>query len=372
MTIRPKHWNQIIARPPQTHLLQTQQWGEIKSQYGWDPTYRLWGQEDDPDAAALVLERRIPIVGLSALLRVMYVPKGPLLRDWGDEALRARVLDDLQNLARERGAIFLKLDPDVPLGTGVPGKADAEENPLGERVRQELQQRGWQFSPDQIQFRNTMLVDLRPSEEEILAGMKSKTRYNIRYAGRNGVTVRRGGKADFDLLYRMYAETSSRGGFVIRSRDYYDTVWETFLDADMLDPLIAEVEGETVGGLMLFHFGERAYYLHGMSRTRHRNTMFNYLLQWEAICRSKRAGCTVYDMWGAPDVFDKSDDMWGVYRFKRGFNSTALRTLGAYDYPVRPLLYRLYTRVLPQILDWMRRRGKARTKRIHEEHKGHE
>lgn len=361
-------WNNIIASFPKPHLLQTWQWGEVKSQYGWEPSYRIWGDESQPDAAALILQREIPIVGFAARLRVLYVPKGPLLRNWGDKKLREQVSADLQAIARERGAIFIKIDPDVPLGIGVPGSDDAEENQMGVQFCQELIGQGWRYSDEQIQFRNTVLVDLTASEEEMLARMKQKTRYNIRYAARQGVIVRQGTPDDFALLYRMYAKTSVRGGFVIRGEDYYQSVWRTFYEQGMLPPLLAEVEGEVVGGVMLFQFAGRAWYLHGMSTEAHRKKMPPYLLQWEAMRIAKSLGCYEYDLWGAPETFDQSDSMWGVYRFKRGLGGQVLRTMGAYDYPARPILYRLYTQVLPRILDLMRRQGK---KRIHEEHEGH-
>ncbi len=354
-------WNTIIASFPEPHLLQSWQWGEVKSKFGWEALHQAWGDERTPDAAALILQRSIPIAGFAARLRVLYVPKGPLLRDWGDNALCRRVLDDLQVLAREKGAIFIKIDPDVPLGMGVPGDPDAQEDRLGENVGTELDGLGWKSSKEQIQFRNTVLVDLTAPEDEMLARMKQKTRYNVRYAIRQGVTVRVGSREDFELLYRMYAETSVRDGFVIRSEDYYHSLWSTFLENDMLTPLVAEVEGEPVGALMLFHLANRAWYLHGMSRDIQRKKMPNYLLQWEAMRRAKEKGCMVYDLWGAPDVFDESDSMWGVYRFKRGLGGRVLRTIGAYDYPVRPILHKLYTENLPRILELMRHRRRART-----------
>ncbi|MBU1662403.1 MAG: peptidoglycan bridge formation glycyltransferase FemA/FemB family protein, partial [Chloroflexi bacterium] len=341
----------------------------------------LWGDPAKPDAAALILQRSIPIVGFAARLRVMYIPKGPLLRDWGDAALRNQVLDDLRELARKQGAIFLKIDPDIPLGTGIPATPDERENPLGAAVCDDLRSRGWHFSDEQIQFRNTVLVDLAPSEDDILVRMKQKTRYNIRLAGRKGVTVRPGTSDDFGLLYRMYAETSVRDGFVIRDEDYYRQLWGTFINSDLptrkpanlpacklenlptCEPLIAEVDGEPVAAVVIFRFAERAYYMHGMSRPAHRNKMSNYLLQWEAMRRARAAGCTVYDLWGAPEIFAESDSMWSVFRFKRGLGGKVLRTIGAYDLPIRPLYYRLYTQVLPRILDVMRRRGQERTER---------
>ncbi len=351
----PERWNALIAQLPVAHVLQTWEWGQVKARFGWTPHAFLWGNETRPQAAALVLERHVPIGGFAARLRVMYVPKGPLM-DWGDADLRRQVLDDLQAYARRRGAIFLKVDPDVPLGRGVPGEPGAQEDPLGRDWQQALAARGWRFSREQVQFRNTVLIDLTPDEETLLARMKQKTRYNVRLARRKGVVVRVGNEDDLPLLYRMYAETAARDGFVIRPRAYYQAVWRTFMQAGMAEPLIAEVEGEPVAAVVIFRFAGRAWYLYGMSRAVHRNKMPTYLLQWEAMRRAKAAGCTVYDLWGAPDVFDERDSMWGVFRFKRGLGGEVVRTLGAWDYPARPWLYRLYGEALPRLLDWLRRR----------------
>ena len=137
-------------------------------------------------------------------------------------------MDDLQAYAKRQGAIFVKLDPDVALGNGIPGTETAVEYNGGQALELELKRRGWKFSQDQIQFRNTVLIDLSPSEDELLAGMKQKTRYNVRLAQKKGVTVRAGTTEDLPMLYRMYAETSVRDGFLIREEGYYQTVWRTF------------------------------------------------------------------------------------------------------------------------------------------------
>lgn len=351
-------WNALLKSLPMPHFLQTWEWAQVKAAWGWQPERLVWlDEEGRAAAAALVLRRALPIGGLAARMALCYAPKGPNL-DWGNLPLRRRVLADLQDWARRRGAVFLKIDPDVPLGTGEPGSEDAREDRLGAEVTAALQAGGWRFSADQIQFRNTVLVDLTADEETILARMKQKTRYNIRLAARKGVSVRTATPDDWPLLYRMYAETAARDGFLIRPEAYYRTVWQTFTAAE--DPhaeaLLAEVAGEPVAGLWLFTFGERSYYFYGMSRPLHREKMPTYLLQWEAMRRAKARGCTVYDLWGAPDVFDESDRMWGVYRFKSGFGGTVLRTLGAWDYAPRPWLYRLYTEAVPRLLKLARRR----------------
>jgi peptidoglycan pentaglycine glycine transferase (the first glycine) len=368
-------WNELIACLPNPHLLQTWQWAEVKAKYGWKSMPFIWhSQLATPNsqsvAAAMVLKRTIPLSGFAKKMCVLYVPKGPLM-DWNDAALRARVLDDLQALAKRQGAIFVKIDPDVILGTGIPGSQEAVEDKSGQAVRSDLTRRGWIFSSDQIQFRNTALVDLSLSEDELLARMKQKTRYNVRLAEKRGVTVRPSALADLPMLYKMYAETSVRDGFVIRDEGYYRMVWETFMDPSLVtrhsstpytEPLIAEFEGQVVAAIFVFYFAGRAYYLYGMSREAHREKMPNHLLQWEAMRKAKAAGCKVYDLWGAPDVFDESDSLWGVFRFKEGLGGQVVRTLGAWDYPASTLLYKLYTQAIPRVLDIMRARGKSRTR----------
>jgi len=194
----------------------------------------------------------------------------------------------------------------------------------------------------------------------MLARMKQKTRYNVRLAKKKGVKIRFGTLGDIPMLYKMYAETSVRDGFVIRDETYYHTIWNSFVGEKMAEPLIAEVNGEPVAALILFWFAGRAYYMYGMSRLSHREKMPTYLLQWEAMRRAKAHGCRVYDLWGAPDVFEENNSMWGVYRFKRGLGGEVLRTLGAWDYTPRPLLYKLYYEIIPHVLNLMRARGKAR------------
>jgi lipid II:glycine glycyltransferase (peptidoglycan interpeptide bridge formation enzyme) len=364
-------WNELIASLPQPHLLQTWEWSHVKEVYGWKAMPFIWRFADSEkiSAAAMVLKRTISLGGFSAKLNILYIPKGPNL-DWKDDKLYRRLLEDLQAFAKSQRAIFIKIDPDVALGTGVPETEDATEDESGQKIRSELERRGWLFSQDQIQFRNTVLIDLTPSEEEILARMKQKTRYNIHLADKKGIRVRAADMEDLPLLYHMYAETSVRDGFLIRGEDYYQTVWHTFrtgLDKQPSDtvpfsePLIAEVDGQPVAAISLFTFAKHAYYIYGMSRDVHRDKMPNYLLQWEAMRRAKALGCMDYNLWGAPNEFNENDNLWGVFRFKEGLGGYTSRTIGAWDFPASPMLYKLYTQILPKILDVTRSRGKAKT-----------
>lgn len=356
-------WNRLIATLPISHVLQTWEWGQVKAHFGWQPVPRLWQTANgEVEAAAMVLERALVLPGLQKTYRVLYIPRGPLLRTWSDERLRAKVLHDLRQFAIDRKAIFIKIDPEVEQGRGISDDPSAVDNLLARELRTELRQFGWINSPEQVQFRNTIVVDLRPEPEELLSRMKQKTRYNIRLAERKGVSVRSGGVQDIELLNRMYAETALRDDFTIRERNYYQLVWETFYNAHMADFLIAEVEEKPVAAAIIFRFAGRAWYMFGMSAGAHREKMPNHLLQWEAMLKARREGCYAYDMWGAPDAFNETDEMWGVYRFKEGFGGEVVRYIGAWDLPVQRGVYWLYTQVMPRFLSWLRFRGKIRTR----------
>ncbi len=126
MNITGAEWNESIAGLPGAHILQTWEWGQFKSHYGWQPLPQLWRDENGQvRAAALVLRRAMP-GGFS----VLYVPRGPLV-DWNDRAWSRRVMGDLQALARKLGAIFIKIDPELILGYGVPGSETDVPGPAG-------------------------------------------------------------------------------------------------------------------------------------------------------------------------------------------------------------------------------------------------
>ena len=334
-------WDVALLALPQPHVLQSWAWGETKAQTGWRARRLLWQQDERPVAAAALLIRRLHA---RLPISVAYVPKGPIL-DWSDAGLAEAVLDRIETEARRAGAIFVKIDPDV-----------RGDTPAGEAVIAALTRRGWRPSAENIQYRNTVVSDLTPSEDDLLAAMKPKWRYNIRLAERRGVVVRDGTAGDLPAFYAMYAETGGRDGFLVRPFAYYRTIWERFLADGQGHVLLAEVDEAPVAGLFLFRYGPTAWYFYGASTGQSRDLMPNHALQWAAMRWAKAAGCTRYDWWGAPDVLDESDPMWGVYRFKQGFGGEFTPWIGAWDFPTNRAAYWGYTVAMPKVLDVMRRR----------------
>jgi peptidoglycan pentaglycine glycine transferase (the first glycine) len=356
-------WNAAVTSLPGAHLLQSWEWGELKRKYGWEAHRLLWKDErGNPFAAAQILQRSLPLPGIGRRFSIFYCPRGPALQ-WSEAALRSKVLEDLGCFTLNQKAVFLKIDPGFPLSFSDANSSEKlVEYPAGRSVLASLEELGWRPSGEQIQFRNTFLLDLSKTEAAILSGMKQKTRYNIRLADRRGVSVRQGDVNDFDLLYQMYAETSIRDGFAIRDPAYYHEAWGSFIQAGLAQPFIAQVNETPVAAVIVYRFADTALYMYGMSREQHREKMPNYLLQWEAIRWAKEQGCSKYDFWGAPETLDAQDPLWGLYRFKSGFGTQFVRSPGAWDYVTKPLLYWFYSVFKPKVLDLMRTRGVRKTK----------
>ncbi len=317
-------WDKRVAAAPGGHLLQSWAWGELKARFGWGVQRIAVGQ-----ACAQILYRPLP-GGLGTLA---YIPKGPVAHDDSEFQL---LLDEIDPLARREGAICLKIEPNL------------EDDP---RHVQLLQQWGFRFSPQQVQPQRTLVVDLDGEPDAILQRMKQKTRYNIGLAERKGVTVRAGDETDLPAFYVLMEETAQRDGFAIHSREYYDTAHHLLASTGKGRLLLAEYEGQLLGTLSVLALGDTACYMYGATSNEHRNRMPAYALQWAAMLWAREQGCRFYDLWGVPDededtleahFTERSDGLWGVYRFKRGYGGRLVRTIGAWDRVYAPLRYQLY------------------------------
>jgi lipid II:glycine glycyltransferase (peptidoglycan interpeptide bridge formation enzyme) len=314
-----QEWEAFINQHPEAHLLQTPTWGELKSHFGWQPHYFRQGE-----CGAMVLFRPLPL-GFS----VAYIPRGPLGENWSS------FWPEIDDVCRKERAVFLRVEPDI----WQPEPDDFIDKHLS----------GFTETDQSIQPPRTILINIEGSEDQIMDAMKSKTRYNIRLAERKHVEVVF--SDDADAFHQMMLTTGERDEFGIHSLAYYRKAYELFAPKGKCALLIARFNGEPLAGLMAFAQGNTAWYFYGASTNQERNRMPTYLLQWEAMRWAKQKGCKTYDLWGVPDFsetalentfLERSDGLWGVYRFKRGFGGEVRRTIGTFDRIYQPALYRLY------------------------------
>lgn len=343
----PGHYNDVVKSFPHADLLQSYEWGELKRRTGWRPI-RFIVRDDDgtPRAAGTALEKRLPYVKRSFL----YAPRGPAMV-YDDTAVLKRVVDVLRELALERRAAFVKIDPDVPKPRPDLTAAFGRLGFVPARFR-----RHW----GGIQPVAVCRLPIDTDEDTILAGFRPKTRYNIRLANRKGVTVRLGGRDDLPAFHRIWQETAARQNFSVRGLDHLYQLWDLIIEPGHGALLLAEYDGQTLASVIVTSFGDKAWYLYGGTSNVHRERMPMYLLQWEAIRWAKARGCTLYDFLGVSCHMDPQDPMYGLYRFKRGFNPEYTEFIGEFDLPLDRRFYAVWNRLEPAYLRTMSRVGRAR------------
>ena len=219
--------------------------------------------------------------------------------------------------SREQGAIFLRSD------------VLADTNTLGD---------GWVKSSFEVQPRDTMILDLRRGEEDLLHGMHQKTRYNVRLAMKRGVTVEFSQKVeDVELFLQLVHE--ARGDFHYHPDAYYREMVST----GFCTMAIARYQGQVLAVYMLVIYGERATYVHGVSSLAHKSVMAPALVYWELIRYAKAHGALSFDFYGVAPEDASPDHGWaGITKMKLGFGGKRVHYAGAYDYPLSRLWYYLY------------------------------
>jgi lipid II:glycine glycyltransferase (peptidoglycan interpeptide bridge formation enzyme) len=317
-------WDELVAgNPDGGQILQTRAWGEFKRAHRWAPRYLL--SESEPALAVLELRHAVPGLG-----ELGYVPKGP-----GVSAL-AQLPAVLEGLRATAGSAFaIKVEPDIE---------------QSEVTTSALRDMGLEKSRHDVQIsRATIIVGLQPDEDALLASFKPKTRYNIRLAQRRGVTVEPVtlDGASIDTMYSLMASTRDRAGFTLRSKEYFSGYWGLHAAAGHGQLFFASLEGEVLAGVFATHIGKKAWYKDGGSTKEHAAVMAPVLLQWEVMRWLKARGIEAYDLVAVPSASDlnPAHPLYGLYRFKSGFNEHITEYVGTWDLPIHRRRYAAWNAV---------------------------
>lgn len=305
-----------------------------------------WGSRD-----LLVVLRAI-----GAGVQMAYVPYGP--ESLPDEERRGRWLEILSERMRPhlpQNCVFIRYDlPWQSPWVDEPSRYTPDNQWMGaprvsvREMRMNFDTKHWNLrkAPTDLLPPDTVLVDVTPDRDRILKRMKPKTRYNIRLSARKGVRVRDAGEEGLSAWYNLYRQTARRHGMNLNDPAYFASVFRV-RNRDVDSParvhlLLAESGTKPLAGIILAFSGNRATYLYGASASGQKNLMASYAVQWEAICRAQKAGCTTYDLFGISPNPDPQHPMYGLYRFKTGFGGKMLHRQGCWDYPLDEAAYKAY------------------------------
>ena len=294
-------------------------WGEFKSRFGWRARAFLIDWEGYGAGSLLTLSRR-----LAPGFSLTYIPWGPELPTGFPPENRASALGELARKLKPllpSNTVFARFEPAWLLENNEDAALAANGFRRGVTVQ----------APD------TVHINLLPSNEEILAAMKSKWRYNISLAEKKGVNVSAGGERELEIFYSLLKETAARDKISIHSLAYYKTLFQICRNREDLQLRLytASHENDTIAAIVTLFYRESATYLYGASSNIKRNLMAPYALQWKAARDAKEAGCLYYDLFGIPPDDNPNHPMAGLYRFKTGFGGRIIHRPGSWDYPYK-------------------------------------
>lgn len=323
-------WQAHLAATPSGDFLHDWAWGEVAAFDG--QPQRRYLLEEGGEVVAIVAAQERPLV---AGRTFWYVPHGPVL-DYGSPRAAERIralLIGLRVVARRHGAIAVKLEPRLEAGT--------PELDL-------LRGRGLRASRDTLQVGQTRLVELA-DDEALLADFDKDTRYSVRRAEREGVSVEitedPSDVAAIDALHGLVEETQRRAGFPMPPAERYRIAWRALAGAGRAVILEARRGGELLASGMLVVEGDRSFYLFSGSRREERGEpkhYASYALQWAMMRLARDRGARVHDLWGiAPPGAGPEHPWHGVGLFKKGFGGREVTWAGSWDLVVDPTLYRL-------------------------------
>ncbi|MFJ5262596.1 lipid II:glycine glycyltransferase FemX [Streptomyces sp. NPDC088387] len=343
-------------------FLQTPAWARVKTEWrseslGWFDGPRLVG-------AGLVLHRPVPRLDRFTLA---YLPEGPAI-DWTGDI--GAWLAPLAAHLKAHGAFAIRLGPPVTTTTWSAaqvkeGIADAGvarltdlpgqwDDPVGARVGSRLREAGWLpqspedgFGVGHPQFKYEIPLAGR-TEDELLRGMNQQWRRNIKKAAKEGVAVTVGtaprAAEDLKAFHDLYVHTAERDHFTPRPLRYFETMFAALSaeDPDRIKLYLAHHHGDLVAATIMVRVGAHAWYSYGASSTEKREVRGSNACQWAMIRDARNAGCDIYDLRGITPTLDAEDPHVGLIQFKVGTGGRAVRYVGEWDLPLRPLVYRAF------------------------------
>lgn len=337
-TMEDEDWDRFVETCPGGHHAQTAMWAKVKRLLGWSPIRVVARSAGEIVGGVQILMRHMPLVG-----RMGYVVKGPLFAR-NDAQLEDHIMNEIQLCCQTHHIQYLTIQPP------------------NDRSDFSAKMEGWGYRKSLVSFppapSTTLVIDLSQELDAILAGMRSTTRYNIRLAGRKGVTVREASRQELGIFHETLLATSDRKNIKEYPLQYWETFYDAFAPRGLSQIFFSEYQGEIISSLLLVSFGDTVLYKKGGWMGIHKNLHANDLLQWEAIRWSKQRGYRYYDFEGISPDAAKSIAETGriaetnegtVASFKFGFGGQVTFYPEAYDQFFNPVLSWGYWNVFRRI-----------------------
>ncbi|MCT4612812.1 MAG: aminoacyltransferase [Clostridia bacterium] len=392
-SISENEYNEFIENHELGHFLQSAEWGRFKSKYGWK--HELVGIKEAGTiiGATMIMYRKLPLVSK----RIAYSPRGIIL-DYNNKELLKFMLENIKKHTKSKGAIFYKIDPFIRYKERFLDGEYLSDGFDNTHIINELKNLGGKHKGLFLDFngmqpRFSMWLDINKDISDVFKSFTSKFRYNIRLAEKKGVEVSEGTRGDLKEFQRIMKITGERDGFISRPLEYFENMYEELSKTGMIklflakfniekriktideeiiaspdrkEKLLAEKKlleaelksnpnGITVSGTIAIKKAGKVCYLYGASDNKYRNIMPNHLIQWEMIKWAKEENSYLYDFRGISGDLNPANKLYGLYKFKKGFNPELVEYIGEFDFINNKIYYIIWEKLLPRFIKLRRR-----------------
>ena len=327
-----EEYEDFVEHHERCHFAQSLIWAELKK--GWEKEIvTVRDNNGKIKGSVLLLIKKLPIIKSTLVTS----QRGPVC-DINDEETFKELMQKVEEVCKKHKAFMFKMDPDIP-NNDMKFKEMAKRN--GFKILEQVKDINQVVQP-RVVFR----MNLKGKTEEEVCGkmIPSKTRYNIRYAAKKGITTREGSREDIDTFYDIMKATSERDHFPIRTKEYFEELYDT-LGKDHIRILFAEYEGKPIACTLHFVFGNKMWYMYGGSLSEHRNLRPTYLLQSDSIKWAISKGIEIYDFRGI-NATNLTNGHKGLYDFKKSFGPELIEFTEIYKI-YNPFIYFVFEKLFP-------------------------
>lgn len=299
------NWQEVIKKFPEANFLQSPNYGKMNEILGDKVVEEDFGGKG----------RALMIVRNAKRGRYLEIPCGPLL-DYSDKKSVTLAFKKIAEIAKKEKCVFVRVRPQL---------INTPEN------LQLLANLGLKKSPMHLAAEHTVIIDLGKSEDELLADMRRQTRYEVRRAAKQGITVEKmQGEEIFKEFHKVQAETAKRQGFVPPNLKTLMAEREAF--GNNIAIYVAKTsEGSPIAYGMIIKDGKEGDYYEAASTDLNRKMPGAYALLWQVMKDLKVEGYERFNLWGIAPAGQPNHRYAGVTTFKTGFGGEVVEYVPAHD-----------------------------------------
>src|SRR3989339_471962 len=310
-------WESFLKSQQYTPMTQSWKYGEFYKKL--NENFWIFGvyEEEKLVAGALVLSTH------ARRGNFLYIPYGPIITK--DEKNILKLFTEyIVGFAKKEKYSFIRVSPFI----------DANQEHLAT-----FQEAGYRNAPIHVLAENTWLLDITPSENDLLMAMNKNHRNLIRRCEKEGVRIEKKTHVqDLDMLDKLLDHTAQKHSFHRFPSKYIKEEFKPFEKDNEVCVYNAHLpDGTLDASAVIYFYGNMAAYRHSASLNIDKKLPTSYLIQWNVIQDAKKRGLKWYNFWGiAPEHADKTHPFFGITHFKKGFGGVNKDVLHAQDFVVSP------------------------------------